>query len=349
MPPSRNYGGQPTLSDVASAAGVSRATASRALSGSSTVRADLVARVTDAARRLDYQPNAVAQMTARGSSALIGIVADRLRETHVGAISAGVLEVADERGLTVMMSSGSAEVGTFTAAVRTMIGFRPRALIIATRREQLASLATDPIVLRYATTGGRLVSIGRSSASHWIPEVHLDDEAGALAVAGHVRAAGYQHPVILGVAGDFPAENLRAETLRRALDSWTDGPTPIVEASDLTHDGGYQAADTILSDYGTVDVILAVADELAVGSLAAIRDRHLPPDRVGVTGFDDLPQASVIVPALTTVDTQLRAAGRRAVTTALDDENIELGELHSRLVRRDSVRLVRDAQSKARS
>jgi LacI family transcriptional regulator len=326
------------LSDVARVAGVSLATASRALTGSPTVRADLAARVVDAAALLGYQPNAVARTMSSGSSALVGLVSDRLQETHVGTIGAGVVEAADARALTVMMSSGSAAGGDISAAVRTMIGFRPRALVIASRREQLGVLATDPIVLRYAQTGGRIVAIGRSLTEQWIPEVHLDDVGGAEAIAEQVRRAGYRRPVILNAQADLPAEQLRAETLVHRVSDWAGYAPPVVHASELTRDGGFAATMRILRSHPEVDVILAVADELAVGAVAALRECGSDvAARVGVTGFDDLPQAADIVPSLTTVRTDLRLAGSRALAAALD--NADPAIVHAaQLVVRDSIR-----------
>src|SRR6476620_12042207 len=93
--------GQVTLADVARWAGVSLATASRALHGSAgrTVNPELRARVRAAAAELNYSPNANAQAVVRGTTTTVGLVVHDIADPSAAALAAGVIEVAATRNL----------------------------------------------------------------------------------------------------------------------------------------------------------------------------------------------------------------------------------------------------------
>ncbi|NUR83913.1 MAG: LacI family DNA-binding transcriptional regulator, partial [Nonomuraea sp.] len=91
-----------TLQEVATAAGVSLATASRVLNGSVRVRADLRERVEAAAARLAYTPNAHAQALVRASSETVGVICHDVSDPYFAAIARGVMRTAAEHGMLVM-------------------------------------------------------------------------------------------------------------------------------------------------------------------------------------------------------------------------------------------------------
>src|SRR5450432_725714 len=96
-----------TLAHVAGAAGVSIATASRVLNGSSgrTVRGDLQERVMAVAADLGYTANAHAQAMARGTSQIIGLIVNDISDPYFSTIAAGVMRVAEGRGIVVLGST----------------------------------------------------------------------------------------------------------------------------------------------------------------------------------------------------------------------------------------------------
>ncbi|HSS59166.1 MAG TPA: LacI family DNA-binding transcriptional regulator, partial [Solirubrobacteraceae bacterium] len=102
-----------TLADVARRAGVSLATASRALNGSvgRQVGAALRDRVRQAAVELDYSPNAQAQAMARGTTATLGLVVHDVADPYFSTIASGVIEAAAERGLLVTVASTQRDPG----------------------------------------------------------------------------------------------------------------------------------------------------------------------------------------------------------------------------------------------
>jgi LacI family transcriptional regulator len=128
--------GQVTLADVARAAGVSPATASRALNGSPgrTVRADLAERVAAAAASLGYSVNAHAQAMARGTTTTVGLIVHDIADPYAAAIASGVMAAATDRGLIVTIASTASDPALELAHLRALQQQRARAVILAGSR-----------------------------------------------------------------------------------------------------------------------------------------------------------------------------------------------------------------------
>jgi LacI family transcriptional regulator len=122
-----------TLSQVAREAGVSLATASRAINGSATrsVREDLRERVLEAARRLAYSPDPSAQAMARGRTTALGLVVHDIADPYFSTIAAGVARAAERAGLIVTLASTEHSSARELAFVELARRQRSRAIILA--------------------------------------------------------------------------------------------------------------------------------------------------------------------------------------------------------------------------
>jgi LacI family transcriptional regulator len=125
--------GPVTLSQVAREAGVSLATASRAINGSATrsVREDLRERVLETARRLDYSPDPSAQAMARGRTTALGLVVHDIADPYFSTIAAGVARAAEREGLIVTLASTEHSPERELAFVELARRQRSRAIILA--------------------------------------------------------------------------------------------------------------------------------------------------------------------------------------------------------------------------
>src|SRR5690554_3753755 len=141
MTPARTVAGgngrAATLSDVAREAGVSLATASRAINGSTnrSVRADLRERVLDAAARLHYSPNANAQAMARGRTATLGLIVHDIADPFFSTIAAGVTEAADTAGLAVTLANTHHDAAREIGFIQTLQNLRARSIIVVGGRQ----------------------------------------------------------------------------------------------------------------------------------------------------------------------------------------------------------------------
>ncbi|MCK2242055.1 MULTISPECIES: LacI family DNA-binding transcriptional regulator [unclassified Crossiella] len=314
---------QVTLAEVARQASVSLATASRVLNGSTRqVSTELRDRVLSTARSLGYLPNASAQALARNSSVLVGLVVHDIADPYFSSIAAGVTKVAEENGLIVVLGTTNRDPGRELALLSTLRAHRARAIVLAgtrtTDRNTTAQLAAE--VQAFTAQGGRLacVSQARLPADTVIPANKLGATklARALVEQGHRRFAVLAGPAELVSARDRLA-GFRAGLAESGIELAADA----VLHGGFTRDGGFAAAQQLLTGKTGATCVFAVNDVMALGAMAAFRQAGLTvPNDISVAGFDDIPTLSDLVPSLTTVRLPLEEMGERAARLALDEQ-----------------------------
>ncbi|MEO6997049.1 MAG: LacI family DNA-binding transcriptional regulator [Terracoccus sp.] len=301
-----------TLSDVAREAGVSVATASRALNGSTrVVRPDLAERVSAAARRLDYAPNAQAQAMARGATTVVGLIVHDIADPYFSAIASGVSRAADDAGLLVMLSATLGRPEQEVRYLRALRAQRGRATIIvgSRRTERDPSLTTE--IRAFEAAGGRVVAI--SQARLPVDTLVIENRAGASALARELTTLGYtRFGVLAGPADLVTARDRHAGFEQGVVDAG--GQPPVSVHGDFTRDGGYRAMSELLDSAAELDCVFAVNDVMAMGAIAACRDRGIRlPDDLALAGFDDIATLRDISPSLTTVRLPLIELGEQAM------------------------------------
>ena len=346
-----------TLQQVATLAGVSLATASRVLNRSSRhPREDITERVRAAAEQLGYVPNAQAQALARSSTALVGLVVHDIDDPYFATIAAGVQATAQAEGKQTLLACTNRDPDLECAAIESFAAHRTEAIVLAGSRRSAPASATERLLAlctAYEQNGGRVALVGQPlpGFSAVVPE----NRTGArqlvreLVHAGHRRFVVVAGPRWLRTSADR-ADAFEAEVRKHAKDLGTDAAhgvelLPRVD-TDFTRDGAYAGAVDLL---GRVDLddarplcILAVSDVMALGVLAACRDRGVPvPGAVGVAGFDDIKTLRDTTPSLTTVHLDLHGMGTAAARLALaaPDEGASVVPFEASVVLRDSTRL----------
>ncbi len=316
-----------TLTDVARRAGVSLATASRALNGSATrqVGATLRARVQEAAAELDYSPNAQAQAMARGTTATLGLVVHDIADPYFSTIAAGVIEAAADRGLLVTVASTQSDPAAELRHIELLRQARAQAVVLAgSRLDDPGLLDSVRSTLRaFARGGGRVACIGQDVLG--VSTVVVENRLGAAALAGALHRAGHRRFGVLAGPPHHLTARDRTEGFCYGLsDVGAEPRAEHVLACEFTRDGAYAATRDLLAAAGgksPVDCLFAVTDVMALGVLAAARDAGLRvPEDVGVAGFDDITSLRDVVPALTTVRLPMAEMGATVVRIALDGE-----------------------------
>lgn len=312
-------GSSVTLADVAREAGVSLATASRAINGSvRQVRPDLRDRVLAAARELNYAANAQAQAMARGRTNVLGLLVHDIADPYFSTIAAGVMRAAEEQGLLVTLGSTQHRPEREVEYLAALRGQRAHAAILTGSREDDPAahelLARE--VAAFAEGGGRVVAISQQRLP--VDTVVAENRTGARALAKALVDQGYRRFGVL--AG--PRTLL---TARDRLEGFRDGlrkagvPDAVVVHGSFTRDGGYEQLTELLDGGEEVECVFAVNDVMAVGAMAACRDRGLSlPQDLGLAGFDDISTLRDVTPALTTVRLPLEHLGALAVSLVVD-------------------------------
>jgi LacI family transcriptional regulator len=310
-----------TLSEVARQAGVSLATASRALNGSSRqVGTELAERVRATARELGYLPNAPAQALARATTATVGVVLHDVADPYFAALTKGVSAVATEAGLLPLIVSTGGDPDVEASSIRTLRAHRVRAVVLAGSGyvDPGATARIDAELAAYRAEGGAVAAITDHGPDH--DTVRPANRAGATSLTAALIAAGHRNVAVISGPARMrvPAERLAG--VRTALrQAGVTLPPAAVEHAEFTRDAGQAAAARLLDRLATLpDALIVLSDVMATGVLAELRERRIAvPGRVAVTGFDDIPLAADLTPALTTVRMPMLDMGTQAMRLAL--------------------------------
>jgi LacI family transcriptional regulator len=330
-----------TLHDVAAAAGVSLATASRVLGGSSrTVAPGLRKRVLAAAERLRYTADASAR-AMRGMSDSLALVVDDLTTPSMAIMVSEMERQARTTGTFVTISATRGDPECQLETIRRVRALRPRALVLTSGRVAVDALSGRLLAeLRaYEQDGGRVVIVGDTDLP--FHSVAFDNHQAARRLGRHVAESGHRRvAIIAGVRGQAAAtartagfvDGLRAGGVAEA-------DVRIVHCA-VSREGGFEAAQRLVAEglRGT-DAIMAVNDLIAVGALRALREADVAvPDDVSLTGFDDIRLTVNVTPRLTTMALPIAYAGAEAIRLALGEPGaVTHVTVEGRLVVRNST------------
>lgn len=331
-----------TLSDVAREAGVSLATASRAINGSTnrSVRADLRERVLDAAARLHYSPNANAQAMARGRTATLGLIVHDIADPFFSTIAAGVTEAADTAGLAVTLANTHHDAAREIGFIQTLQNLRARSIIVVGGRQDDddANHLLRAALAGYQERGGTVAMVGQPILG--VKAVHVDNRGGGAELARALHGLGYRRFAVLGGPERHLTAAERREGFCAALaELGSPVPDDAVVPSDFVRDGGYAAMEELLRRDLDVEVVFAVNDVMALGAMTAARDAGLSlPEDMAFAGFDDIYALRDVTPTLTTVRIDMVDIGRQVTALALGDgEEPELVTVTGEVVLRGST------------
>lgn len=337
-----------TLSDVARLAGVSVATASRALHGGGgrRVKPELSARVLRAADELRYTVNTSARQVVRGKSDMICVIASTVADPYFAAIAEGVVSAAEARGCVASVSVTARDPERELKLVRALRGQRPRAMVLVGSR-LLEEDAASPIGVElrdFMATGARVVGLSRNVLG--IDSVLVNDAKMTGELARRLVAMGYRKFGVLAGPADFCTSVDRSsgfiDELRRNPD--VDDEEVLVLNQDFTWDGGAEGMREIGFDrVQDLDVVWCASDVMVLGAYHVLREWGLRvPEDIALAGFNDIQTLRDVVPAITTVSIPLVELGRRAVEIALAEERLPRGVefFESRVLIRESTPLL---------
>jgi LacI family transcriptional regulator len=346
----------PTISDVATRAGVSVATASRALSGYGRVSPSTVEHVRKIADEIGYRPNELARAMRVGATRTIGlvIIADFTNAFFDRATKA-IVDAARGRGYQVLITNTDEDVDVEVNAIRTLVDKQVDGLIV------VPSLTDDYSHLLPASLGGRpVVLIDRRVEGVAITSVTTNDFDGTRSAVHDAIDRGHRRLGFLisavGVAGHTTTEPGRMiSTVRDRTDGFRAGARERqVPASDQAwyycedEPKASEAAVTEMLDSQDPPSVIFTSNNdmaLAVLKVAGTRGLRIGTD-VSLVTVDDSQWAAAIVPGITVVDRPVQELGQIAVDRLVDEiempghppENVILP---TRLVQRASVRDLR--------
>ncbi len=331
--------GRARLADVATAAGVSIATASRALSKPHLVRPDARERVAEAIKSLNYSPDRIARALSLGHSTTIGAIVPTLG-TAVFAEGVECLQNRlDELGYTLLLGNSQYDPKKEEKQIQAFLEYGVAGLLLVAGELSPGALklirsSPVPVVATYM-----------HESSYGFPAVGIDNAAATARLARHLMSIGHRN---FGIISNTAIPNARSAARRDgAIDAivaagLTVDPGCVIEVETPSILRGRSALVQILDKCPGVTAVLCTTDALAIGVLAECRARNLRvPRDLSVTGYDDMELAAQVDPALTTVKIPTKEISTRAVDIIMDmiggrpaEQQVEL---EAEIVFRDSI------------
>lgn len=311
-----------TIYDVARLAGVSPATVSRVFNGTS-VSAEKVAAVRDAANRLTFTPNRTARSLRTQSSEVIALVIPDIENPYFTEMARGVEDVASEAGYSVVLCNSDAQVEKESTYLQIAISEHMSGVIIATASEQSD---LDAIL----ATGHPVVAVDRNT-SYDVDGVVMANRAAGTSAAQELIRAGYHRIAYIGGPEHINTAAERAAGWREALTNagWEFDPE-LLRFATFHVDGGREAMAALLALPEPPDAVVAGNNLIGVGAIQVLTERGLTPPSVGVAVVGSLPFTTLSPAAVTVVRLPARQMGVTAAKILL--ERIRGDEQPARIV-----------------
>lgn len=289
-----------TLFDVARRAGVHQATASRALNPASRhlVNSATAERVLAAARELGYVPNGIARGLRTSRSRTVGVIVPDLMDPLFPPVVRAIEDVLADEGYTALLANTDNDERRERAQFEALVTRRVDGFIIATARRE------DRLLTEAAQRGLNIVLVCRETDGAEHCAVTSDDRYGIELATEHLIDLGHRRIGHLAGPQELSTGSVRARSFSEALRAHgLDGPGEhIVVCDAYSEDAGAAATRLLLDREPELTAIVAANDLLALGACDVLRERGAAcPERVSVTGFNDMPFADKFHPALTTV------------------------------------------------
>lgn len=300
-----------TIKEVAETAGVSRSTASRALSGTGYVAENVRTRVRQAAKDLGYVVDATARSLKQQSSRLIGVVVSDLRNAFYSALAAGAAHACRTAGYTMVLLDDRGHGDDESAAAETFVALRVAGVV----GTPVSAGLTD-LLARHRVP---VVEADRRFAESTVSGVVVDNRAAARSTTEHLLALGHRRIALLLDETAWTTGNDRAEgyaDAMRASGHLVDPSLMVPTGWDV--EAARRAALALLRRPDAPTAVFAANNLLAEGAWRAAAELGIAiPDALSLVAFDDAPWMSMVTPGITAVAQDAEEIGAAAVTTLI--------------------------------
>lgn len=327
--------GRVKLADVAAHAGVSVATVSKVVNGRYGVAQDTIALVQGVIDDLGYVGNLGASGLRSSRTNVVGIlVADF--EPYSAELIKGAARATRNTQYDVMAYAGGEAPAWERRSLARLGGTLMDGAVVVTPTS-LDSPVSVPVV-----------AVDPHYGPNWLPTIDSDGFGGAKSAAQHLLGLGHRRIAFLGGRQELDSSQLRESGFREAMRlAGIAVSDELVRYSRYDPDIAQDVADRFLALPEPPTAIIAANDVTAMRAMDAARARGLSvPQDISVVGFDDIPDASLCEPALTTVRQPLQAMGEAAMTMLLAMLD---GREHEQHLRMDTQFIVRSSTAPPRA
>ncbi|TVY05572.1 LacI family transcriptional regulator [Paenibacillus cremeus] len=324
-----------TRKEVAELAGVSEATVSRVFNGIGPMKAETKQRVLEAAKKLNYHPNAIAQSFARRRSGNLGVVLPYVPKVHIfstyyfSEVLSGIGEQVKQSGYDMLlMFRTPGEESDYSNIFRSQ---KVDACVILGATDTPGERSE---LRKLEEAGQPFCLINQHFSGEHFQEVDADHVGGSYSAVKHLLDQGYRRIGFLNGSPEYSNSRDRLTGYAKALteaglldvppsDTGEINPSRIPPQwyyeGNYSRTSGYKAAADIYRYRSEIEAVFASNDRMAIGLMQGLREHGLTPGKdIAIVGYDDSDAARVTNPPLTSVAVPFYEMGRLAAERVLN-------------------------------
>lgn len=303
------------IKEVARKANVSIATVSRVLNGSDSVTEETKQRVMAVVGQLNYMPHAIGRALVTRKTNLLGVILPDVHSEFFSELIRGIDQAARERSYHIIVSSTHSDKKEIESMLAVMQGGHVDGMIVMSPH-----ISADGVLKRLAPRS-KLVFINSYTNGNGFVSVSIDNFNGAFQMIRHlVVAHGHKRiAIVKGEESNFDARE-RFNGYVEALKKYGLRRVPELEITgNFTEESGYDGMMKILKLKTKPSALFCANDSMALGALSAMHEKDIiVPGEIALAGFDDVPSARYVLPALTSVHVPIYEMGTIAVQHLLN-------------------------------
>jgi DNA-binding LacI/PurR family transcriptional regulator len=312
---------QVTIKDIAKVLGISISTVSRALKNHPDISEATCIQVKELARKLNYEPNALALSLRKNKTFTIGVIIPEIVHHFFSSVISGIEDYAYDKGYNVMVSQSNESYEREVINAQALLANRVDGVLI--------SLAKTTIEFdhfrNFLNQGIPMVFFDRVCSEIITDRVITNDEGGAFAATEHLINVGCRKIAHFAAPQNLLIGQGRLTGYIRALKSNQIPYNPNLVLHCDTREMVYEKLPGFLQNNPDVDGIYAVNDSTAIATIQLIQKLGKKiPDDIAVVGFGDGPMALIVSPELTTIEQKGYEIGREAITLLINKIEMEL-------------------------
>jgi LacI family transcriptional regulator len=331
----------PTIREVAEQARVSVATVSHVINRTRFVDPETQERVHQAITALGYRPNLLARSLRRRESRMIGLVVPDNANPFFAEFARVIENAGFAEGYSVILCNSDRSEAKEETYIDVLLAKQVDGLVVISSTER-----TD-LLQRVLDVGVPLVVVDRNLTGLSVSQVLVANEQGGYLAGRHLVELGHRRVACIGgPSKDNPSWDRVLGFKRALVEAGVSLPPQAIVSGDFRYAGGEAGMRMLLERNRRLTAVFASNDLMAIGAMITLRQAGLRvPEDVSVIGFDNILQASTMIPPLTTIEQPINALGQATARLLLDQilkrttEPMSL-TIPTSLVVRDSCRML---------
>ncbi|MGO1298667.1 MAG: LacI family DNA-binding transcriptional regulator [Vibrio sp.] len=329
-----------TINDVCKTTGLSKATVSRVINGSSQVKPETRELVLSVMQQLNYHPSSVAQALATKVSNTIGLILPEFQSNYFGSILYQAEQCVQQANKKLVVVNSKKQADGEKDSVRALAFQRCDAILLYSRH-----LTCEQLVALQAEVNVPLIALNRQLSTDKLISFGLEQTQLARIAMQHLLDLGHRDIACITSPLDSETGRRRYEVYQQLLTPLhPELPTSWIAEGENTMQTGYDCTVKLLHSPSPFSAIFACNDDMALGALRALHDAGLKvPNDVAVIGIDNEPAAGFSIPSLSTVSLPIVELTDAAMQVAIrysnkQDVNLTHHIYSGELIVRESTR-----------